>query len=121
LYSAEKLVVRDNVGQIVPEGMSLLMQGAGALNVLGAVDLVTHLSTYAMVNTVRFSGALPTLSVLTGGTVQGGRTLPYGTLVYSGLDLFNVRQWLLGYSTVLWGDSVLWGDMSLQVGLTGDP
>jgi serine protease AprX len=112
MYTAQKLNLVDSLGVPLAQGLSILTQGAGSLNVAGAVETATKLDTTVPV------GSRWLRSALSGRNTMGGHTWFWGAKVnqkgkiLGGDDILGVRQVLWGDDPVTtpgWGDQVTWG------------
>lgn len=108
MYTAEPVAVRDASGSALAPGLSLLTQGAGSLNALGAVVMGLRIDAGAPVGGCWLASTVPGESTLLGRTFYWRSSVAWGAQVYSGPDVFRMRQraWT---GDLLWGNQSTWG------------
>jgi serine protease AprX len=107
MYTAQRLQLRDAQGQLLSPGLSILTQGAGSLNTVGAVELALGVDGSAGVGRA-WRRTTPQPSTWIGGEeVAWCQQILWGDHVLWGDGLMRTKQ-------VLWSDGVLWGDNVLR-------
>jgi serine protease AprX len=88
-------------------GLSWMTQGAGCLNVPGALEIAAKVDTLQPVGCPWLTAPLTGQSTIQGETKPWGGTLLWGTVRVTG-DLLGRNQAAWGVN-VCWGDAVTWG------------
>lgn len=115
MFTAQRLALKDAAGTPLPDGLSLLTQGAGSLNSLGAVTLAAMINPGASTGQPWLTGTLSPQSSLPGGVVAWSTQVNWGGATYSGSDLFALRQ-------EAWSSGVVWNSTAAWAGqMTGSP
>jgi serine protease AprX len=115
MYSAERMSLS------LSSGLSALTQGAGALNVLGALELATKINTSAPPGAYWLNGALSLSTGIQGRSIPWSRGILWGNSFVLG-DTIHYRQFAWG-NNVAWGEggtwasNVAWGENAV----TSDP
>ncbi|NOT46070.1 MAG: S8 family serine peptidase [Acidobacteria bacterium] len=96
-------------------GEDSLAQGAGSLNVGGAIALARVVDPTAPLNTPWLTSGIDQASTIGGETISWAQRIVWGDRVVWGdwLILHNDAAWsqrVLWGDHVLWGDGILWGD-----------
>lgn len=103
MYTAERLDLRDAAGNPLSRGLSLLTQGAGSLNAVGAVELAAKIDASAAVGTAWLREAPSNQTVIGGRAFAWRVEVFWGGRVYSGGAVFGYRQ-------TAWTEQSTWGD-----------
>ncbi|MCA1595023.1 MAG: S8 family serine peptidase, partial [Chloroflexi bacterium] len=127
MYTAQHLDLTDpSTGRPLSAGLSILTQGAGSVNAIGAVQVAGQIDTSVPVGSPWLSGPLAGQSTIRGDTFAWSNDILYGTQILWGPDLLGSNQVLWGdplsvsqsgllSDQVLWGDPVLWDGQVLQL------
>jgi serine protease AprX len=108
MYTAQQLDLRDAGGQPLPLGLSVLTQGAGSVNLAGAVEVASKIDASKVVGSPWLTAGLSGQTTLSNFTFNWSGGLLYGGQVIWGQGIFAVRQELFDID-VPWGDQVVWG------------
>ncbi|MFN3652540.1 MAG: S8 family peptidase [Armatimonadota bacterium] len=103
MYTAEELSLRDPSGRKLKGGLSLVTQGAGALNALGAVEMALQIDASAPVGERWVDKSLDKQSRIGKQVVQWRREIFWGGRRYFGRKTFEYHQ-------LAWTEQTTWGD-----------
>ncbi|MFN3651747.1 MAG: S8 family peptidase [Armatimonadota bacterium] len=106
-FTAERLPVTDSWGYPLPSGLSTVTQGAGSLNVVGALALAGCVSHGASAGAYWQTAAPTYSSTINARTFSWNRNLYWADRVLSGNDLFGYRQQAWS-PQLFWGASTTW-------------
>ncbi len=107
MYTSQRLTLRDSLGLTLSNGVSLITQGAGSVNVVGAVEVAASLDHTQLVgiNWLRFG--LSGQTTIAGETFAWGGKILHRKRLIQGTSLISVRQQLWSHQ-VTWGEDIIW-------------
>lgn len=107
MYTAQRLTVTDGAGVPLPFTQSVLSQGAGSVNAVGAVQLALQLNASAPAGSVWCTSPVNPQSSVAGSTFAWTQQVLWGSQWVRGADVLAIRQpRLSGVSG--WGDPNQW-------------
>lgn len=120
MYTAQNLSLVDTVGTPLSDTASVLSQGAGSVNAVGAVELALQLDASAPTGTVWCASPINAQSTVAGTPFTWAQQVLWGSKSLWGSDIIKVRQPLWsGQST--WGDAAQWSGTVSSSDYTGGP
>ncbi|MCC2671569.1 MAG: aprX 2, partial [Armatimonadetes bacterium] len=102
MYTAQRLSLHDAAGAPLPSTYSVLTQGAGSVNAVGAVELARQLNTSATVGADWLTGTVSGASTVGGGTFPWSKQVLWQNLWMRGDAVLELRQ-------ALWTEQADWG------------
>ncbi len=92
MYTAQPLALRDASGQPLSPGLSLLTQGAGSVNAVGAVEVARQAGATTTVGAEWLQSTVVPRSTIAGFTFAWGQRVIWQDTLLQGLDLAGLLQ-----------------------------
>lgn len=107
MYTAQPLELRDAKGAPLSSGLSLLTQGAGSVNAVGAVELARRVNATTPVGAAWLEDSLAPRSTIAGFTFAWGQQVIWQDTLLKGFDLAGLLQSAWARLDP-WGSEVFW-------------
>jgi len=120
MYTAQTLALRDGTGTPLSTTFSVLSQGAGSVNAVGAVQLALQLNSTTPAGSVWCTSPIVPESTVAGTSFTWAQFVLWGSKALWGTDLLRVRQ-PLWTDQASWGTSTSWSGGVSASDYTGGP